>query len=711
MQRKIRSQVDNKRDAIRALMKNEKIGGVLRSAYNSPVGSTDRKRAAKLVSIMRKVGAVDGQGGPGYRTAPAAIAPNFKDYSNIVIFPAAPKRISPMDGKGGPGFQAPASTQYASGAGTQIGSGIGAIGGAIGNAASSFANSNPDISRMGDYTTSWTGQPNNVSQANMPQFTTGGGGVNLDANKVQQGSVPGLTPTPQYSSLKDMSIQLANAQNGGSSIPWNSLNMSSSPLPAGTQTPLSATVQSGSTTPAAGGTSGGTTGATGTPSPTNQYSGVTSSAAEAVKNNTGPALYAYQQMLRSLPGMQGVPDEALPYGTFLANQYDALSDALKKEYNLDNLLNAKNSLVERGLTLEGDLQDYITGRDEYLNQTNDMIESYKDKMLTMDMSDPVNAARSQQYLNYLYTLRGRQNKRYIELLDRSMDKYKADLAAASNNYDKALEAYKTELTAKSDLTSQEYEMYFNALSGMYQEIADAPRKAAELANLEAETAKIRASAAADAAKNDSVNWLGEKKNYADYLTDKDGNIVVGDIQGFLDTVASSGNDYVGALKNLEQTFYSDINSKAQTDPGSALQAADKYLNMVMQYKASAGDSYERSYADSMIDNIGKAQGNAILAYGNDPEKLTQIGSAAQALAKGSAWFSYKPVSQEEFVTKFENSLDKSLLDDMYALFDAAVRGGNDPKTIFPSDPKQLLSQLSYDIPGMKTSVALTGSGY
>lgn len=61
--------------------------------------------------------------------------------------------------------------------------------------------------------------------------------------------------------------------------------------------------------------------------------------------------------------------------------------------------------------------DYIKGKDEYLGHLDGMIDKTKDYILSqkVDMSNPYVANRMQNYMNYLGTLRGKQNQRYIDM--------------------------------------------------------------------------------------------------------------------------------------------------------------------------------------------------------------------------------------------------------------------------------------------------------
>lgn len=66
----------------------------------------------------------------------------------------------------------------------------------------------------------------------------------------------------------------------------------------------------------------------------------------------------------------------------------------------------------------------IQARDEQLAQTDKQIADYVDEMSTMS-SDPATFQRSNAHLNYLYTIRGRINRQYIQMVVDSCKNYKA----------------------------------------------------------------------------------------------------------------------------------------------------------------------------------------------------------------------------------------------------------------------------------------------
>ena len=103
-----------KAEFLKNIMSHPKLSRVFSDALSSPIGSTKREQSKSILSIMKKLRGIknDGQGGPGmpYVSSPSTnpVSANTKnDYSNLIIFPAAPKfktrtETKKQDGQGGP---------------------------------------------------------------------------------------------------------------------------------------------------------------------------------------------------------------------------------------------------------------------------------------------------------------------------------------------------------------------------------------------------------------------------------------------------------------------------------------------------------------------------------------------------------------------------------------------------------------------------------
>ncbi len=437
----------------RGLLKNGKIAKLIKNAVESPVGSTDRKRAQQMLSILRRANRVDGQGGPSTSLFPAQniqLAPQSTDYSNLVIFPNTPAIRVPFGSKAPtPSMTSPSDNSWAS------------------PTPSTMANlGNPSLytrpADIGGFSAPAQGAPVPVPA---PPATPGAFG-NLSMPSPAPAPVIASTTIPPYVAAPKQSSTGASTQ------------------PPTTQTPAPQTPQ-GPVPPQSGGIA-------------SQYPGVQA----AVSSGMGPSMFALQALsnpdyLKTLPGFDKLPETLLKAGPTFAGRIEDLSKSLRTSYHLDDLLAQQTNLMNQGVGLTDRLTDYVRGRDQFLNQTDGMLEKHKDFMLSHDMSNPETRATAQMYGNYLYELRGRQNKRYIEFLNSSVNEYNSKLTGAQTMYATALDSYQRELQMKSAVTQEEYNTMSGALTDMYNTVSNGPKQEMEMQVLKSQLYASQVAAAKD----------------------------------------------------------------------------------------------------------------------------------------------------------------------------------------------------------------------
>lgn len=657
---------NKKSNTLRGLIKNDKISNLLREALDSPIGSTSRKRAKNVANIMRKthmvdamsiLGIPDGMGGPGFslNQQPQKTRyeePKLAGQNRLVIFPSAPAPQKKPDGKGGPG--------------------------------------------MFDFFSSLKNMVPNPTQTSSPKSPTGGlPSFNVFGTQDQGGLnyTPYTPPSAQQPNYQPISGK-------STYVPPPTITRPAAQAPAMSQ------AGGGATAPTIDQINGGTTSqkSTGdglvvepqkTETPTglgDKFSNLRGMAESAVKEKTGATMFAYQNVGR------------------LSEKINTIDDTLRKQHDLDNLLNQKNNLVTRGITLEGDLTDYIRGRDEYLNQTQDMIDGFSDQMMTMDMGNPNVAKQADNYINYLFTLRGRQNKRYIEFLNSGINQYNAELTDISSSYDKALAAYQHELTQKSAVSQEEYTMYYNALSEMYNTIDQAPVKKLEMEKLLSEIYYNNARAVSDGIKANKVgSGLADDVNKIKSLiwnTDKDSNTLlptVKSISGMIDTFASDGSvdPYSvswAIVRGMENSLKGDIET--------VMPKAQEYMNMIAEYKKQAADPVTASDAFQMGQTITQAMRGSIKESLSDPNRISIARNAVSSLTS-PGWFSKVP-SRDEFINDYKDQFPTQLLNSMYSIFDQFKKDGGDPKLLFSTagglkstSDADLAEQIATSVAGME----------
>lgn len=195
---------------------------------------------------------------------------------------------------------------------------------------------------------------------------------------------------------------------------------------------------------------------------------------ESVRSGVGASTFAETMMsdtekLKNL--LPDVPEEALPSGASVVGQLNELEENLRDEYELDSMHQNLQELAERGLTIEDDIESYITARDEQVEKVGSLIDKTKNQMANMsNFADPNTSERMNNYMDYLYVLKGRQQKRYADFLDSSINYYDQKVTRAENRYNNAKENFQTELENKKELTKDQHERFKTMLEDMYNNL-------------------------------------------------------------------------------------------------------------------------------------------------------------------------------------------------------------------------------------------------
>lgn len=664
---------------------------------------------------------MDGAGGPGLAmTTNTPYTPPMKNYSNLVIMGGTPPIRVPfgkkppqtviasntqpvMDGAGGPGYTPQTPTQdigsAARGIGDLLSRGLSAIGDFM---------TTPRTS-LGGLGTPPALRYQQASQQPYQPSTPGSGGALApqDAFRFAQQPLPGAQQAaPQIGNFTPSPAPAPR-------MPWDKLSITNNvpgqqafrPGQAGQAPQQPAQQQS---TQRQGGRQGGQGqqpmrggGAPGGMQQQRQqssqfYPGIQ----QAVDKGVGPTMFAYGAMgqgadyLKTLPGFENLSESMLEGAPTLSGRVEQLKNTLRHSYHLDELLNQYTGLIQQGVGLEGRLTDYIRGRDEFLNQTNDMLESFKDQMLSMDLSDPETRRSAQQYSNYLYELRGRQNKRYIEFLKTSIDEYNGRLQAVGTMYQTALDGYQRELQRETDITREEYQMMFGGLMEMYNNVADAPRKALELQKLQGEVYSTWMTGARDAA-----GMYGAENS--DYFSDtlkqlKQANII--DTHGRwnpltsiddIETYASLGIDPTNFLQAMRLVGRNSLTQPdkdgLRLDTTGIMEMSGSLLNNIgryAQYGANTGDYTTVQQASGIADELKDATAQAFFVNGvlSDAQGPV-IRDAVNYLAGGSRGWSVfgggGAPSRDKLLDRFQNSgLDTQFLNALYSDFEGYLESND-----------------------------------
>ena len=242
-----------------------------------------------------------------------------------------------------------------------------------------------------------------------------------------------------------------------------------------------------------------------------EASGLAKSAKEAYDLGLGSEWYSLTRMmdkdkLAKDLGMSPEAAKLLPEA-FLQTQLIDLENARRDEFKIDEQRDNLFQKQLRGLTIEGDLKSYVRGKDKYLGQVDKLLDETNERIVKMDTSNPYVAERMKNYTNYLTILKGRQNQRYIDFLDTSIDFHKADIKQSEAFYDRSLEEV-TRLINQDETTTTEWHGTIKTmLKDLYDNIEYREDRQMELEEHEWKKAEAAADIVEDGMRSLSVGGM------------------------------------------------------------------------------------------------------------------------------------------------------------------------------------------------------------
>lgn len=171
----------------------------------------------------------------------------------------------------------------------------------------------------------------------------------------------------------------------------------------------------------------------------------------------------------------GIPKEGLnwmPKSGLINESLKELREVKENEYGINNQLKNLMGLTARGKMVKPFIQDYIRGRDTYLNKLDSMLNTAKDKIAYMDLSNPAKRAEANNYLSYLTTLKGRQNQRYIDYLNSSIEQMNVQVQNNIDTYNILKETFEKDLADETAITKERYNKLEEILKGMADSVEE-----------------------------------------------------------------------------------------------------------------------------------------------------------------------------------------------------------------------------------------------
>lgn len=405
----------------------------------------------------------------------------------------------------------------------------------------------------------------------------------------------------------------------------------------------------------------------------------------AIQSGKGPTTFAFETMMDK--------DNPLTGGKLLAQAEADNQKALWNKYNIGGLQKQEVDLRNASRVLPDEVTSYIRGRDQYLNQTNDMITDFVAK--NSNLSNPDDARAAAAHLNYLYTLRGEQTKSYIEYFNGAIKKNSDELAHVTDMYSTALNAYQIDLTSANNVTEDMYKTYSSALQDMYNTVEGAPMKALQYTLLEEQIAYTHATSVSDATKAlNQISYLADSTKLNGHITDTDGYVMQGiDLVKTLNdfSISEPGmaptsiiQRYIEGVSNV----LSATNNTSKTEEGTPIDNAYKirigkaamsqFANLANEgLKANNLNTYSLGYnaAQDIATRIGNSVGGSLTPAA---PQLIQAIQSLDPHASLTHWFP-KPPSQDEFVktviAKTNGGVDAAIAAAIYANYQAYTTSG------------------------------------
>lgn len=435
-----------------------------------------------------------------------------------------------------------------------------------------------------------------------------------------------------------------------------------------------------------GGTSGGTTGSTktGEAAPT----GVVATALDYIKKNLGAGQFIQDTMKKE--------------GGLLNEQAVENYKKVMKDYDIEKLRLEETTLKKEVDTLPKDYADYIRARDTYIKDTDKAIEDYKAEMeKTNDTSDPAVKQQMSLHLNYLYTLRGRQNATYAGYIKDAVDGHQRKLKDTEDTLTRRLEQANIELASKNAITTESYNNRMASLNDMYTTLKNAPAEALQMTILAAQAHEAQYGSSTDTVKmmkdNSFTQQVDDIKKVQGFLRGTEGYIIPG---------VGNGVPSVRLIEKINQMSESD----PHIQPGNIVTA---YINGVESYLTARlskdewdgfGITKERQtqLAAEAITEIGLLSHSGdplIAALGNDHQdkiknqfqnifandissggKAAPLMEAIKTLDQGKK----APPTLDEFIKivtgKTQDEKDSSTAESIYNTYMELIQGGETPST-------------------------------
>ena len=475
-----------KADFSRVIMRNPQLSKTLKDAWDAPIGSSKRHNASKIISVVGKLRQnkiFDGSGGPAIATTTdprGRIPSNYDDIMNASTTnsyqspPVAPIRDVYGSSSGPVAGSLP---WVAKTVGQGVSEAVQGLGSIIGSVPSTYYNLGKDtLESMGKSLISSYKPLGGIAAAN-ETFLTGKPLEQTTGAKIfsigSMGQTPAQAPVTAPVTTPAVAKPSATGAKAGTTMPWITPNMWNQPFgTTASSAPKDTTLGAGTDIPS-GPADQNAPSPTGATDPTVNAYYTKFPWLESILG-ANPTLDEFTQALGAhVDDLQkmfpGIDISSLASASVLNGQKGSLVDMLNQKLGLDALTYQAKNMLDQGQNLQGNLTDYIVGRDKFVKDIDKMIDDVQNKQLYSAWNDPNIVAQNKDYLNFLYTLKGRQNANYDDIVKRASDKWTKDYTSLTNEITAVTSQYNAELPllqTDADALKTKISDLYNQLTGM-----------------------------------------------------------------------------------------------------------------------------------------------------------------------------------------------------------------------------------------------------
>lgn len=405
---------------------------------------------------------------------------------------------------------------------------------------------------------------------------------------------------------------------------------------------------------------------------------------------SSPLTFAYDQ-IRKEKGMGLAEAEAENKRTIWA------------DLGLDTSKVAIEKMQQEFAALPKDMTDYITARDTYIKDTDKAIADYMADIAKKDMSNPADVRKAQSHLNYLYTLRGRQNQTYMGYLNDAVTNHETKLNNMITDYNSKLAIGEERLASENAIDREEYNNMLTSYSELYSSIKAAPLEALQMQAYKTQVLGAAGTGVADQVKYDEqVGYMKQRDKLKGQIL-QDSNLLLAkpgvELVNTIINNSSPGGDPSIFPRNQVRAYADGVHNymvqpvEKDNVTGSGVTSAGKQTlaeEAIRNFAQTAQYGIETGNAD--VANLSLEQANIVSNdltnhMGGVLTRITpQLMESIKTLAP-KGWFggAKTPPTLQEFTNTVKKSTNGDALADsmakaIYAVFLQYTSTGSSPQS-------------------------------